>query len=274
MSDFLAQACEAARERVRQHTGTRSLAALRQAAEAQLPPASLADALGGDDCRVVAELKRASPSRGRMATIPDPGSLAGQYAAGGAAAVSVLTEPHWFGGDLSDLAEAVAAVELPAVCKDFVVDAYQVWQARNAGAAGVLLITAALGRGRLAELLTTTAEAGLQALVEVHTAAEAATAVSAHADAGHRHPMVVGVNARDMASLAVDRGRFAAVAGELPDDAVVVAESGVTGAEDARRLAELGADALLVGEHAATAADPAAAVAALVEAGRRQPARL
>jgi indole-3-glycerol phosphate synthase len=268
VSDFLAEACAAAGERVEQARAAVPPADLRARALAVPAPVSLASALAGSRVAVIAEVKRASPSRGPIADIPDPAGLAGAYARGGAAAVSVLTEPRWFSGSLDDLRAVRASVDVPVLRKDFVVDAYQVWEAREAGAAAVLLIVAALSPQQLKELLAVTAEAGLEAVIEVHDADEARGAADAAASAGVERP-VIGVNARDLVSLQLDPDRFAEVRESLPDAAVAVAESGVTGPDDVRRLAGLGADAVLVGEHVARADDPSAAVAELVEAGRR-----
>jgi indole-3-glycerol phosphate synthase len=221
---------------------------------------------------VIAEVKRASPSRGRLAEISDPAALACRYAEGGAAAISVLTEPTHFAGSLDDLVAVAAAVSLPVLRKDFVVDPYQVFEARAAGAAAVLLIVAALAQPVLVDLLVAAAQAGLDALVEVHSADEAERAAKAHRIAGTGWPLVIGVNARDLVTLTVDPDRFQVVRGALPHEAITVAESGIHGAADIRRLARLGWRAVLVGEHVATAADPAAAVRALVEAGIPQEA--
>ncbi|MFF0482250.1 indole-3-glycerol phosphate synthase TrpC [Streptomyces sp. NPDC004435] len=214
--------------------------------------------------RVIAEIKRISPALGPLSTIDDPAALAAAYVAGGAGAISVLTEGRRFGGSLADLDAVRSAVRVPVLRKDFVVDPYQVWEARAHGADLVLLIVAALGGPRLAELLAVAAEAGLTALVEVHDEAEAERAVAAGA-------RVVGVNARDLRTLRVDRDTFARVVPGLPADVVRVAESGIRGPGDAARCAALGADAVLVGTTLVTHGDPSAAVAALTGAGRRTP---
>jgi indole-3-glycerol phosphate synthase len=270
MTGFLAKACAEARERVAAAARDEPLPALRERALAQPAPPPFAAALTGSGVAVIAEVKRSSPSRGAIAEIPDASALARRYAAGGAVAVSVLTEPAHFGGSLGDLAAVAGAVPLPVLRKDFVVDAYQVFEARASGAAAVLLIVAGLPDSELVQLLRVTAEAGLDALVEVHDRAEALRAAAATETAGTGWPLVAGVNARDLTTLEVDPGRFAAVRGSLPEATVTVAESGVHGPEDVRRLAGLGADAVLVGEHVATAADPTGAVRALVTAGARQ----
>ncbi|MFF9807847.1 indole-3-glycerol phosphate synthase TrpC [Streptomyces coeruleorubidus] len=214
--------------------------------------------------RVIAEVKRSSPARGRLATIDDPGALAAAYEAGGAAAISVLTEGRRFAGSLGDLERVRSAVRLPVLRKDFVVDAYQVWEARAHGADLVLLIVAALGDPQLADLLAVAREAGLTALVEVHDEAEAERAVAAGAG-------VIGVNSRDLRTLRIDPDVFGRIAPGLPDGVVRIAESGVRGPRDAARYAALGADAILVGTSLVTGDDPGAAVAALVDAGRRAP---
>jgi indole-3-glycerol phosphate synthase len=272
MSGFLAQVCAQARVRVAEAAREEPLEVLRARALGRSAPPGFAAALAGDGVAVIAEVKRASPSRGRLAAIPDPAVLARQYAQGGAAAVSVLTEPTHFAGSLDDLAAVAAAVPLPVLRKDFIVDPYQVFQARAAGAVAVLLIVAALPQPDLEYLLMATAQAGLDALVEVHDPDEAERASQAHRAAGTGWPLVIGVNARDLVTLTVDPGRFEAVRGALPSGVITVAESGVRGPADVRRLAHLGSRAVLVGEHVATAPDPAAAVRALVEAVTRQEA--
>lgn len=210
--------------------------------------------------RVIAEVKRASPSRGPIADIPDPAGLAAAYQAGGAAAVSVLTERRRFGGSLADLDAVRARVDIPVLRKDFVVDPYQIWEARAHGANLVLLIVAALAQPLLADLLAQSAELGLTPLVEVHDAIEAKRALDAGA-------WVIGVNARDLRTLTVDRGTVARVAPEIPESVVRVAESGVRGPHDVASYAALGADAVLAGESLVTGGT--AGVAALVAAGRR-----
>lgn len=265
-SDFLALACREAVNRVAADQATQPVEALREAAAARGPATTFATALAVDRMSVIAEVKRASPSRGHMADIPDPAALASAYAAGGASAISVLTEPAHFHGSLEDLVAVADAVDAPVLRKDFVVDAYQLWQARAAGAAAALLIVAALDDGRLTALMVDAAEAGLDVLVETHSAQEVARAVAAHRTAATGRTLVLGVNARDLVTLEVDRGHVARVRADadLPDGALLVAESGVRGRDDVLAYAAVGADAVLVGEHVATAADPRAAVAALL----------
>ena len=267
---FLERAVAQAHERVAEAARLVEPAALEASARRRPAGPSLAAALSHPGTSVIAEVKRASPSAGHLAWVPDPVALARSYLTGGAAALSVLTEPAHFRGSLADLDVVAAGVAAPAIRKDFVVDAYQVWEARMAGAAAVLLIVAALEHDRLVDLLGVCAEAGLEPLIEVHDAAEAARATQALAAAGptRRIRPIVGVNARDLVTLEIDPARFGACVEALPDGAIRVAESGVGRAQDVTRAREAGADAVLVGSHLVTAADPAATVRSLVEAGR------
>jgi indole-3-glycerol phosphate synthase len=209
---------------------------------------------------VIAEVKRSSPSRGSLADIADPAELAAIYARGGARAISVLTEQRRFGGSLADLDAVRAAVDIPVLRKDFIVTPYQVHEARAHGADLVLLIVAALEQPVLHGLLERVESLGMTALVEVHTEQEADRALAAGAK-------VIGVNARNLKTLTVDRDVFAGIAPGLPSDVVAVAESGVRGPADLLAYAGAGADAVLVGEGLVTSGDPGAAVADLVTAG-------
>jgi indole-3-glycerol phosphate synthase len=257
---FLARAVADARSDAERRAERVPIGALRAAAGAAPAARGLRTAVrrGPDGPRLIAEVKRRSPSRGDLRADLDPAALATAYAAGGASAVSVLTEPRHFAGSPDDLVAVRAAVELPVLRKDFVTTAYQVWEARAWGADAVLLIVAALQPPELGALLDVAAEAGLDALVEVHTEAEAEAAAAAGAS-------LVGVNARDLATLQVDPGRFAAVRRRLPDGTVLVAESGIRDRSDVQAAAAAGADAVLVGETLVRAADPAGAVHALLD---------
>ena len=268
MSGFLDMAMQQARERVAAAEASEPLVALRRRALDTPEPVSFADALRRSGVSVITEIKRASPSRGHLADIPDPAALAVQYARGGAHAISVLTEPQHFNGSLDDLTAVVGAVDLPVLRKDFTVAPYQVWEARAAGASAVLLIVAGLDADQLLALLQAASEAGLDALIETHDEPEIIAAREAWLCVADQ-PLIVGVNARDLTTLQVDSTRFATLRQALPDEAIAVAESGVRGADDVRALAGLGADAVLVGEAVATAADPCEAVRALVAAGAR-----
>ncbi len=211
---------------------------------------------------VIAEVKRRSPSKGDLAAIPDPAVLACEYAAGGAGAISVLTEERRFGGSLADLHAVRAAVDTPLLRKDFIVSDYQLLEARAAGADLALLIVAALDDTRLRALHDRARELGLCVLVEVHDEAEAERAVGLGAE-------LIGVNARNLKTLEVDPGAFARLAAGLPSDRVLVAESGITGPDDVARYTDLGARVVLVGEALVRDGAPRAAVAAMT--GLRAP---
>ena len=230
-----------------------------QAARAPAPRNALT-ALKGPDVAVIAEVKRASPSKGAMAAIADPAALAMDYEAGGARVISVLTEPRRFGGSLEDLDAVREAVRVPLLRKDFVVSSYQLWEARAHGADLVLLIVAALEQNALVSLVERAASIDLVPLVEVHTEEELDRAIEAGAK-------VLGINARNLATLEVDRTVFARLAPQVPDGVIKIAESGVRGPHDLLAYAAAGADAVLVGESLVTGKDPRTAVADLVTAG-------
>ena len=233
-------------------------ASLWARARAAAPPRPFAPMLRGGT--LIAEMKRRSPSGGSLRPDLDCAAVARAYAAGGAAALSVLTDGPAFGGSLHDLATARAACPLPVLRKDFVVDAVQVAQTRAAGADCVLLIAAALDDATLAACLEAAASLSLDALVEVHDQAEARRALSAGA-------RLVGVNNRDLHTLRTDLATFGRVAGVLVGaGCTVVAESGVGGPDDAAMLVEQGADAVLVGEWLLRQPDPGAACAEMVTA--------
>jgi indole-3-glycerol phosphate synthase len=221
-------------------------------------PAPFAAALTARDgaLAVIAEVKRRSPSKGDLAPDLDPAEVASAYAAGGAACLSVLTDCDFFGGSPEDLAAAKKASGLPVLRKDFTVSANDVCDARLMGADAVLLIVAALDDGELAAFVALAGRLDLDALVEVHDEAELARAL----DAGAR---LVGVNQRDLRTFSVDPERAERLARRIPDGVVAVAESGIGGSEDARRLAGVGYQAVLVGETLVRAADRSAAVAAM-----------
>jgi indole-3-glycerol phosphate synthase len=220
------------------------------------PPLDFARALQGPRARLIAEVKRASPSAGPIAQ-SDPAEQAERYERGGAAAISVLTEPHWFGGSLDDLSSARAASRLPILRKDFVVDPSQVLEARARGADAVLLIAAALTDRDLAELRGLIEEQGMAALVEAHGEPDMERAL-AH---GGR---LIGVNARDMETLEVDVERALALAGRVPSDRVLVVESGIFSRQDVVRAEEAGARAVLVGEALMRSPHPEATIRELL----------
>jgi len=222
---------------------------LRRAAE-QGPVRNLAEALTVPGLSIIAEVKRASPSRGPIDPALIPEQLAAQYEGGGAAAVSVLTEWDFFQGSLDDLRAAREKVSVPVLRKDFLLDAVQIWEARAAGADAVLLIVAALGDEALLRLVEETRTAGMEALVEVHTVEEVQRARAAGA-------RLIGVNNRDLHSFRVDLRTAEDLARHLGEEVVRVAESGIHGPEDARRMRAAGYDAVLVGESLVRAGDRA-----------------
>ena len=226
-------------------------------AAASAPPARpVVDALRGPTLSVIAEVKRRSPSKGHLADIPEPAQLARTYAAGGVSAISVLTEQRRFGGSLADLDAVRAAVDTPILRKDFIVTDYQVHEARAHGADLVLLMVSALTYPDLARLYGLVGSLGMTALVEVHDEAELERALDLGAE-------VIGVNARNLKTLDVDPSVFERLVARIPGERVRVAESGISGIEDAQRYASAGADTVLVGEALVRAADPQALVADL-----------
>ena len=235
-------------------------AAVKAAAAAAPPALDAAAALLESSIGVIAEVKRASPSKGALADIADPAELAAAYQAGGARIISVLTEERRFHGSLADLDAVRKAVTIPVLRKDFIVGPYQIHEARAHGADVILLIVAALEQQALASLIDRTESLGMTALVEVHTEEEANRALEAGAK-------VIGVNARNLKTLEVDKNTFGRIAPGLPTETIKIAESGVRGTADLLAYAGAGADAVLVGEGLVTRGDPRKAVADLVNAG-------
>jgi len=251
-----------ARERVSERRRVRPLEGVRAAAGPAPARRPFAEALArAGRINVIAEHKRRSPSRGPIREDLVPAQVARAYERGGAIALSVLTDEDFFGGRLEHLVEARAATALPALRKDFVIDAYQVWEARAAGADALLLIVAVLSDVELRALLAEAGAAGLDALVEVHDRQELDRALAGGA-------RVVGVNNRDLKTLAVNLETAISLAPRIPDEVVAVAESGIKTGADVRRLREAGYDAFLVGEHLMSASDPGAALQALIEDAR------
>lgn len=204
----------------------------------------------GERIKVIAEIKRSSPSRGALAPITDPAALARSYELGGASTISVLTEGRRFGGSLADLESVRAAVALPVLRKDFISTPYQVFEARAAGADLVLLIVAALDDATLRELFDLIVDLGMTPLVETHSAEELDRAAALDAQ-------LVGVNARDLSTFELDRDLFGRLADRFPDGAIRVAESAVQTAADVAHYRAAGADVVLVGEALVTG-DPVA----------------
>lgn len=230
---------------------------MKQAALNAAAPIDARAALLGEGISIISEVKRSSPSKGALADIPEPGDLAIEYQAGGAAAISVLTEERRFGGSLGDLDRVRAKVSVPVLRKDFVVTEYQIYEARAHGADIVLLIVAALTDEELARFLELTHELGMTALVEVHDEDETRRAIAV----GSR---VIGINARNLKTLAVDMAVFDRLVGLIPEGVVKVAESGVSGPEDVLAYWKSGADAVLTGEALVKAGKPREAVANMI----------
>ncbi len=254
------------RREITEAKAAQSLAALKAEAARQTPPRDLAAALNAPGVSLIAEVKRASPSKGWLAPDLDPARQARHYAAGGAAAISVLTDRKFFKGTLQDLRAVRAAVELPVLRKDFILDAYQVYEARAVGADAILLIAAALPGPTLQPLRALALDLGMQALVEVHSKEELMQALALPRNGP---PLIVGINNRDLRTFRVDLKTTETLRPLVPPDVIVVAESGVATPEDVSRLAALQVHATLVGSALVTTADPEPVVRQLVEAGRR-----
>ncbi len=248
--------------RARAAADGRDLERQLSAARATPIPRNFSASLSGEGVSLIAEIKRRSPSRGELSPHLRADRLAKAYAAGGATALSVLTDEEFFGGTWDDLVAARASSGLPVLRKDFTLTALDVCDVRINGADAVLLIVAALDDAQLRDLVGLAGELSLAALVETHDEIEIERALGAGAH-------IVGVNQRDLGDFSVDNGRAARLAASIPEGLLRIAESGVSGPDDVLRAADAGFDAVLVGEHLVTSADPEAAASKLVEAGRR-----
>ncbi len=257
MSDVLAKICETKRAHVAASKHRRPLAELIDAARSAPPVRGFTEQLrrtvAADGLAVIAEIKRASPSKGRIRDDFDPPALARSYATGGAACLSVLTDAPYFEGDDAYLAAARAAVELPVLRKDFMLEPYQVVEARMLGADCVLLIMAALADAQAAELAAAAREYAMDVLAEVHDVAELERALKLPVDA-------IGINNRDLTTLNVDIATTEALAPCIPSDRLVVSESGLKSRADLDRMAAAGARCFLIGESLMREADVGAAL--------------
>jgi indole-3-glycerol phosphate synthase len=233
--------------------------ALRFGVKHAKPVRHFAAAIARDSLNVIAELKKASPSRGLIRADFDPVALAKSFEAAGAAALSVLTEEEFFQGDLKHMRDARAAVGLPVVRKDFIIDPWQIWEARATDADSFLLIVAGLGDALLGELLALGRELGMEPIVEVHTPEELARALAAGA-------RIIGVNNRDLRTLEVRVETSMELIEAIPDECIAVCESGLRSRTDLARLRAAGFDAFLIGEHLMAQPDPAAALRKLLGA--------
>jgi len=229
----------------------RSAAEVAAAAEQQPAPPDFRAALAGPELAVIAEIKGASPSAGTIRGAYDPLAMASAYAAGGAAALSVLTDARYFRGSWEDLRAVALGSPLPVLCKEFIIDPYQIDEARAAGAAAVLLIAGVLSEEELRQFLEHARGRGLDALIEVHTEKEVGSALRAGADS-------IGVNNRDLRTLRVDLDTTARLRPLIPEGILVVSESGFERRAEVERVEQIGVDAILIGTALMASADPAA----------------
>lgn len=236
------------------------LAQIHESVSSQPKPLDAYSFLRRNPMNVIAEVKRASPSKGDLAPITDPAALAAQYQEAGAAAVSVLTEKRRFGGSLADLDAVRSAVDIPVLRKDFMVDEYQFYEARAHGADIVLLIVAALSQSQLKDFYDLTRELGMAALIEVHTHSELESAMEID-------PVMVGINSRNLKTLEVDTQVFTELLPRIPDSLIRVAESGISSRADVIEAAQAGASAILVGEALVKSGDPISAMRELLGHG-------
>jgi indole-3-glycerol phosphate synthase len=257
MSTFLNQVVERTRADVAARQKEVPLADLERALGPVPRNRPFSEALVAEGISLIAEMKRSSPSKGPIRPDATVSQIVRAYEEAGASACSVLTEPHWFGGSLDDLREARAACDLPLIRKDFIVDPYQVVEARLAGANAILLIVAALDPAEITSLYDQASEIGLDCLVEVHDEDEMETALACGVE-------IIGVNNRNLHTLEVDPETALRLLVDAPAGTIVVAESGITSNEDVERLEEAGVDAILVGEALMREDDPAAAVHTLL----------
>lgn len=256
MSEFLDSILIATRENLENRKKSHPLSVIREKRPIH-SKGSLADAVAGPGVSIIAEIKRASPSKGIIRPDLDVTAIASAYEKAGARAISVLTEESYFKGSLDDLREARKASGLPILRKDFIIDPYQVWEAAGAGADAILLIVAALGEDGLVSLMRSASEADLEALVEVHTRRELEIALDAGAG-------LIGINNRDLNTFEVSLDTTTNLIDSIPDNVLVVSESGITSKDDISRLYGKGVDAVLIGEALMKDADPAARVKELL----------
>ncbi|MEY4280441.1 MAG: hypothetical protein RL313_704 [Actinomycetota bacterium] len=238
----------------------KSLAYIQEAMTSAAPTVDAHELLRADGVNVIAEVKRSSPSKGALAAISDPASLAAKYEEAGASVISVLTEQRRFGGSLADLDAVRKAVSLPVLRKDFMIDEYQFFEARAHGADVVLLIVAALSKSQLKDFYDLSTELAMAVLVEVHTEDELERALEIS-------PRIIGVNSRNLKTLEVDSAGFQRLLPRIPDSIIRVAESGISSRKEVEFAQEFGADAVLVGEALVRAGDPISALHDLMGRG-------
>jgi indole-3-glycerol phosphate synthase len=249
-------------EGVREDLGRRrkSLAQIHEEMEQAAPVRDAHLALTGEEMKVIAEVKRSSPSKGALSAITDPAALAEKYQSAGASVISVLTEERRFKGSLADLDAVRSRVDIPILRKDFMVDEYQFFEARAHGADVILLIVAALSKSQLKDFFDIAIELNMAALIEVHTADELERALEIE-------PRIVGVNSRNLKTLEVDPAAFADLIPRIPSELIRVAESGISSRSDVKFAQSAGAGAILVGEALVTSGDPDLAMRTLLGRG-------
>lgn len=228
-------------EEVAERQKVRSLSAIRDSVEKTDAPRNFLGVLNKETVALIAEVKKASPSKGVLIADFDPVRIGQTYAENGADAISVLTDEDFFQGHLDYMFDVRNAVSVPVLRKDFIIDQYQIYEGRSAGADAILLIVAALEDGQMADLYTVINELGMTALVEVHNETEMERALKLGAK-------LIGINNRDLKTFHVDLNTTARLAGMIPDDVTLVAESGISDAQDVYQMGQLGAHAVLVGE--------------------------
>lgn len=260
MSSVLTSIIDGVREDLAERKRETPLSALHDKIAQISPALPAAQNLLARDFSVIAEVKRSSPSKGELAAITDPKALADKYAQGGAQVISVLTERRRFGGTLADLVAVRSAVETPILRKDFMVDDYQLFEARAYGADVILLIVAALGDSQLSDLNDQALELGLSVLVEVHDEDELERALNIS-------PKLLGVNARNLKTLEVDLATCERLIPMIPKEMVAIAESGISSLDEVKRLVEAGASGILVGESLVKSGNPTETIQEWTEAG-------
>lgn len=261
MSTYLDRIVESTRARLEQSRGKVPVDILRERPTVREPSRDFLSAISRDGISLIAEIKRSSPSAGDIRPDADPVKVAAEYQRGGASAISVLTEPEFFQGDLTDLQAAKANCSLPILRKDFVIDPYQIVESRAAGADGVLLIVAAIADGDLlGSMVAAIKYSGMTDLVEVHDESEINTALKADAS-------VIGINQRNLSTFEVDKGLAERLRPIVPPGVPVIAESGIDSRGDVVALEKAGLDGVLVGTSLMSSSDPAAKLSELL--GRR-----
>lgn len=250
---ILEQIVNSTRKSVAERKSRTPLADLEKATGRQAPPRDFARALQGDSIKLIAEIKRASPSKGMLCKNLAAASMARIYEQSGAAAISVLTESGYFQGGFADLEAVRKEVDLPVLCKDFVLDSYQIYQARTHGADAVLLIVAILNQQELKTLIETARSLGMAVLVEVHKKSELHRALEVS-------PPIIGINNRNLVDFSVDLKTTLSLKPLIPEGIAVISESGIHSREDVLQLERTNVNAILVGEALVTSPDPAAKI--------------